>query len=125
MALPALLTVGLQVHLVAPNRQFVYQPLAVAEPFGLAETHLFDIADIAADRGAELHTDSLIRVDGGDRGVILASGATLPYEALIVAIGASRRDWLEGALHFGGAADAAAFRALLERLENGSGRRLA
>jgi sulfide:quinone oxidoreductase len=125
LALRALLTVGLRVHLVAPNRQFVYHPLAVAEPFGLAETHLFEIADIAADHGAELHTDSLIQVDGGDRSVILASGATLPYDALIVAIGAIRRDWLEGALIFGGAADVAAFRALLWRLENGSVQRLA
>ena len=48
----------------------------------------------------------------------------LPYDALVVAVGARRCDWLEGALHFGGAADVAAFRALLERFESGSTQRL-
>jgi sulfide:quinone oxidoreductase len=124
LALRALLKVGVEVHLVAPNRQFVYQPLAVAEPFGLAETHLFDLAEIARDQSAKLHVDSLARVDAEGRSVRLASGIILPYDALVIAVGARRRDWLEGALHFGGAADVAAFRALLERLENGSDERL-
>jgi sulfide:quinone oxidoreductase len=34
LALRALLDVRIEVHWVAPNRQFVYQPLAVAAPFG-------------------------------------------------------------------------------------------
>jgi sulfide:quinone oxidoreductase len=124
LALRALLKVGLDVHLVAPNREFVYQPLAVAAPFDLAETHLFDLAEIVRDQSAELHVDSLAGVDIKDRRVRLASGVTLPYDALVIAVGARRRDWLEGALHFGGAADVAAFRALLERFESGSEQRL-
>jgi sulfide:quinone oxidoreductase len=96
----------------------------VAAPFDLAETHLFEIAEIAREQSAELHVDSLARVEPEDRRVGLASGIDLPYDALIVAVGARRRDWLEGALHFGGAADVAAFRALLERLESGSVQRL-
>ena len=124
LALRALLGVVVEVHLVAPNRQFVYQPLAVAAPFDLAETHLFDLAEIAGEQSAKLHVDSLARVDAEDRRVRLASGIVLPYDALVVAVGARRRDWLEGALHFGGAADVAAFRALLERFESGSEQRL-
>ncbi|MGA2321805.1 MAG: FAD-dependent oxidoreductase [Solirubrobacteraceae bacterium] len=125
LALRALLTVGVEVHLVAPNRQFVYQPLAVAAPFDLAETHLFDLAEIADEESAKLHVDSLASVEAEDRRVLLANGSVLPYDALVVAIGARRRDWLEGALHFGGATDVAAFRALLERLQSGSDQRLA
>jgi sulfide:quinone oxidoreductase len=124
LALRALLEVGVEVHLVAPNRQFVYQPLAVAAPFDLAETHLFDLAEIADEESAKLHVDSLARVDAEDRRVRLASGTVLPYDALVIAVGALRRDWLEGALHFGGAASVAAFRAVLERLESGSEQRL-
>jgi sulfide:quinone oxidoreductase len=124
LALRALLQVEIEVHLVAPNRQFVYQPLAVAAPFDLAETHLFEIAEIAREQSAELHVDSLARVEHGDRRVVLASGIDLPYDALLIGVGARRHDWLEGALHFGGAADVAAFRALLERLESGSVQRL-
>jgi sulfide:quinone oxidoreductase len=124
LALRALLKVGVEVHLVAPNRRFVYQPLAVAAPFDLAETHLFDLAELAGDQSAELHVDSLACVDAEDRRVRLASGIVLPYDALVIAVGARRRDWLEGALHFGGAADVEAFRALLERFESGSDQRL-
>jgi sulfide:quinone oxidoreductase len=124
LALRALLKVGAEVHLVAPNRQFVYQPLAVAAPFDLAETHLFDLAEIAGDQTAKLHVDSLERVDAEGRSVRLASGIVLPYDALVIAVGARRCDWLEGALHFGGAASVAAFRALLERFESASDQRL-
>jgi sulfide:quinone oxidoreductase len=124
LALRALLKVVVDVHLVAPNREFVYQPLAVAAPFDLAETHLFDLAEIAGEQSAKLHVDSLARVEPEDRRVLLASGAELPYDALVVAVGARRRDWLEGALHFGGAADVGAFRTLLERFESGPEQRL-
>jgi sulfide:quinone oxidoreductase len=41
-----------------------------------------------------------------------------------VAVGGRRRDWLEGALHFGGSPDVGAFRSLLKRLESGADRRL-
>jgi sulfide:quinone oxidoreductase len=124
LALRALLKVVVEVHLVAPNRQFVYQPLAVAAPFDLAETHLFDLAEIAGEENAKLHVDSLARVEPDDRRVVLASGIVLPYDSLVIAVGARRQDWLEGALHFAGAASVGAFRALLERLRSGSDERL-
>ena len=66
LALRALGLIGVEIHLVAPNRQFVYQPLAVAAPFDLAATHLFDLAEIAVDQSAKLHVDSLARVDAED-----------------------------------------------------------
>lgn len=124
LALRALMKVVVDVHLVAPNRQFVYQPLAVAAPFELAETHLFDLADIAADQGAKLHVDSLARVDPEARSVRLSSGTVLPYDAVVVAVGAQRREWLAGALHFGGAESVAAFVGMLEGFEDGSEQRL-
>jgi len=125
LALRALLEVAVEVHLVAPNRRFVNQPMAVAAPFDLAETHLFDLAETAGEQGAELHVDSLMSVDADNRCVRLASGASLAYDVLVIAIGARRRRWLEGALHFAGAADVAAFRTLLERFDSGSDQRLA
>jgi sulfide:quinone oxidoreductase len=124
LALRALLQVGVDVHLVAPNRQFVYQPLAVAAPFDLAETHLFALAELCGEQGARLHEDALESVDTRARRVRLASGEELSYDALVVAVGAWRGDWLAGALHFGGAADVKAFRKVLERLASGSEERL-
>jgi sulfide:quinone oxidoreductase len=124
LALRALLQVGVELHLVAPNRQFVYQPLAVAAAFDLAETHLFELAELCGEQGARLHEDALESVDTHARRVQLASGEELSYDALVVAVGAWRADWLEGALHFGGAADVKALRAVLERLVSGSEQRL-
>jgi sulfide:quinone oxidoreductase len=124
LALRSLLELGVELHLVAPNQKFVYQPLAVAAPFDLAETRLFDLAELAREEGAELHVDSLESVQPERKRVRLTGGATLPYDDLIVAVGARRRDWLEGALHFSGGASVTAFRALLERLERGADERL-
>jgi sulfide:quinone oxidoreductase len=124
LAVRALLAVGIELHLVAPNRRFVYQPLAVAAPFGLAETHLFELAELCHDQGAMLHEDAVESVDTSGRRVLLASGEQLSYDALVVAVGAWRQEWLEGALHFGGAADVRAFQILLERLVSGAVQRL-
>ena len=124
LALRELLQVGVELHLVAPNRQFVHQPLAVAAPFGLAETHLFELDGLCREQGARLHEDALESVATSERRVQLASGEELSYDALLLAVGAWRGEWLEGALHFGGAADVKAFRAVLERLVAGSAQRL-
>ena len=124
LALRALLKVEVELHVVAPNRQFVYQPLAVAAPFGLAKTDLFDLAEMAGQESASLHVDSLGAVEAEGRRAVLTSGSILSYDALVIAVGARRRNWLEGALHFGGAADVMAFRVLLERLETGADQRL-
>ncbi len=113
------------VDLVAPNRRLVYQPLAVAEPFGLAQAHLFELDAIARDLGAELRVCSLLRVDGAGQTVVLADGTELPYDAAIIAVGARRRPWLAGAISFGGAQDAPALSALLGRLEERSCARVA
>ena len=113
--------VGLPPHVdvIAPNQRFVYQPLAVAEPFGLAHTSAFDLAAVTAEHGAQLHVASLESVEPGRRRIALSGGATVSYDVLIVAIGARRCAWLPGALEFTGAADVPAFRELLAMLERG------
>jgi sulfide:quinone oxidoreductase len=127
LALREVLPLPLHPHidLVAPNSRFVYQPMAVAEPFGLARTRLFEIKKIAHELRSELHVGSLVRVDHAERSVELDSGISLPYDAAIVAVGARREPWLKGASSFGGTADAPAFAGLLERLEQGGIGRLA
>ncbi len=119
LGLRALLGLAPHVDLITPSRRFVYEPLAVAEPFGLAQTCLFDLVEIAQEYGAQLHIASLETVEP-DRGrIVLTGGTTLLYDSLIVAVGARRSAWLPGALHFTGAADIESFRQVLERLERG------
>jgi sulfide:quinone oxidoreductase len=125
LALRELLVIRPHIDLVAPNPKFVYQPMSTAEAFGQAETELLDIADIAAELEAELHLGELERVDSRGREVVLASGTRLPYDAVIIAIGARRGTWLEGATPFRGAEDVNAMSELLARVERGRVSRLA
>jgi sulfide:quinone oxidoreductase len=124
IGLHAHIQVGVDVHVVSPTRDFAYRPLAVAAPFGSGDMLHLDLAEISAQHGAHLHVDALARVDGERRTVELASGSALPYDALLVAIGARPEEWLAGALHFGGVADVAPYRALLARLESGEDERV-
>jgi sulfide:quinone oxidoreductase len=125
LGLRALLGLLPHVDLIAPNRRFVYEPLAVAEPFGLAQTRLFDVAAAAVEHGAQLHVAWLEAVEPERGRIALSGGATLPYDSLIVAIGARRCAWLPGALPFTGAADVSSFSELLARLERGDLSRVA
>ena len=117
LGLRALLGLGPAVDLIAPNTRFVYEPLAVAEPFDLAQTRLFDLAAVAAEHHAELHVASLEEVQSDARHIALSDGGKLPYDCLIVAVGARRSAWLPGAVQFSGAADVSSFRQLLAQLE--------
>ncbi len=125
LGLRALTGLAVHVDLITPNRRFVYQPLAVAEPFGLAQTRLFDVAAVAAEHAAQLHVASLEAVAPAKRRIALSSGATLSYDSLIVAVGASRCAWLPGAVPFTGAAGVSSIRALLDQFERGDLSRVA
>ena len=50
-------------EIVAATPDFVYRPLAVAEPFGLGTAHRFDLSHIARDQGAALHVAGVDRVE--------------------------------------------------------------
>jgi sulfide:quinone oxidoreductase len=118
LAVRALLGFAPHVDLIAPNRRFVYEPIAVAAPFGLERTHPFELAAIADEHRAQLHIASLQAVEAQTHRITLSGGAKLAYDALLVAVGARRCDWLPGALHFRGASDVSPFRELLARLES-------
>ena len=120
LALRAMLVIRPHIDLIAPNRRFSYEPMSVAEPFGLARTRLFDLDSIAEQLGVELHVGTLAAVDDAERSLTLATGERLSYDAAIVAVGAQRTPWLAGAMSFGGADDADAFAQLLGRLELGA-----
>ena len=67
LALKALAGDLLSVGLVAPEPQFWYRPLAVAEPFGLAAVRHFDLAVLANEAGALFVPDELVSVDAARR----------------------------------------------------------
>jgi sulfide:quinone oxidoreductase len=120
IALRDLLDGFVEIHLLAPGEDFVYRPLSVAEPFGLTEPRRFALARIAADHGAELHAGLLESVSDAQALVNVGGGAPLIYDALLVAVGARTRDWLAGAVHFGGPEDVADLGRIVADVERGT-----
>jgi sulfide:quinone oxidoreductase len=113
------------VEVLAPEPQFWYRPLAVAEPFGLGEVRRFDLAELAAAAGATFSPGALTAVDAGNRMAHTSLGSSVPYDVLLVACGAIPAPAVPGALTFRGPADTDRMRALLEELVAGRVRRVA
>jgi sulfide:quinone oxidoreductase len=124
LALRRLAEDRVEIELLAPQREFLYRPLSVAEPFELGEAPRFDLDEIAADQGARLRIDGLASVDPGRRAVRTRSGAEMLYDALVVAVGTTRHEAVPGALSFGGPEDTGAYRDLLREAERGEIRNL-
>ena len=87
-ALRALAGESVRMTLVAPEREFVYRPMSVREPFALGPARRHPLAQIANDVGAELITDRFSWVDAPQRVVHLDGAAQLRYDALVLAVGA-------------------------------------
>jgi sulfide:quinone oxidoreductase len=107
------------VTLLSPQDDFVYRPLAVAEPFSMGHVHRFPLRQLADDLGVRLVHGSLERVDAEDQRVITAGGEELGFEALLVAIGAKAEEAIDGAMTWWPEGDAEAFGGLLRDLEEG------
>ena len=107
-------------ELLAPEPEFWYRPLAVAEPFGLGRAEHFDLAAIADGVGALFTLDQLTSVDAAAHVARTARGAEIVYDALVVACGARPRPALPGALSFRGPADSDAFSELLAETVQGN-----
>ena len=107
------------VVLVAPESEFIYRPLAVAEPFRADEVRRFPLSTLAEAAGAQLKCASVSAVDAERRLVATADGARLSYDALLLALGAQPREAIPGALTFRGPQDDAALAALLHEATTG------
>src|SRR3954447_17233587 len=77
-----------EITLLSDRDEFVYRPLAVTEPFGFAPPQRFSLARFAADRGVRLVLGHLRSVDCDARVVRTDGGGGLPYDALLLALGA-------------------------------------
>jgi sulfide:quinone oxidoreductase len=113
------------VEMFAPEPDFWYRPLAVAEPFGLGEVRHFDLAELAAAVGATFSPGALSGVDAGGRLAHTSAGSPIPYDTLLVACGAGPTPAVPGALTFRGPADTERIRQLLEEIVAGQVERVA
>jgi sulfide:quinone oxidoreductase len=124
LALDAIARDYVTVELIAPEREFAYRPLAVAEPFRMGEVRRFPLDRLVEAAGAELRNGSLVGVDADEKRAVLGEGQSVAYDMLVLALGGRPREALPGALTFRGPEDWNALADLLERVTAGELRRL-
>lgn len=124
VALRALAAERVEVDLLAPDRDFFYRPMAVAEPFGKGEALRFDLARLAAGCGARHRLGALFSVSAEAHQAATTAG-TFSYDALLLALGARRRIALKGALTYRGHEDTPAFMRILNDVVSGAATTLA
>lgn len=76
------------ITLLDPRAEFVYRPMTVLEPFGYSAAKRYPLDEIAAHIGAELVHDGFRWVEPDSREAHAEGGLTLPYDALVLAMGA-------------------------------------
>jgi sulfide:quinone oxidoreductase len=114
LALRALAENRVAIELLAPQPEFVYRPMVVAELFGIGEEHRFDLARICEEEGAGLIRDGLASVNPARHVLYTSTGDQLEYDALVVARGARAHDAVQGAVTFAGGRDVPAVRKVLD-----------
>jgi sulfide:quinone oxidoreductase len=125
IALHDLASRRVHVTLVAPGHDFVYRPLAVAEPFCLGRRTRHPLARVAEDFGATLVRAAVESVDAAARVVRCSGGRELRYDSLIVSLGARAVPAFEHAVTIGDEAPDDALHGILSDLEQGYVKRLA
>jgi sulfide:quinone oxidoreductase len=114
-----------ELMLLSPDRDFVYRPMAVAEPFGRGRADRHPLADIAADVRAELLHGALAQVDVPSHVAVTRNGERLAYDALLVAVGARSEPAFRRVLTWTPETDAELFGSLLRDLDDGYLKRVA
>jgi sulfide:quinone oxidoreductase len=76
------------IEMLAPDPDFVYRPMTVREPFAYGRAQRYPLDKMAADIGVELRVQSFAWVDPGARVAYTDDGVEIPYDALLLALGA-------------------------------------
>jgi sulfide:quinone oxidoreductase len=111
--------------IVAPDPDFTYRPLAVAEPFGLGHAHRVPLAQLAEEIGAEVVVDAVVAVDDAGREARLRDGGARAFDALLLAPGGRAVAGVEGATTWWPGGDPDVYGGLLRDIEEGYTKRLA
>src|SRR4051812_5510434 len=118
MALRDLAEDRVSITLVAPEPDFELKPLRTAEPFVRDHVPHWPLAEIAERFGADLRVGGVARVDAARSVVQVTDGTEIPYDALILAVGARPRPAFEHVITFGGDSRTEILRGLLADLED-------
>jgi sulfide:quinone oxidoreductase len=111
--------------LLAPGTEFLNRPASVAEPFGLGGPSHVSFSEVARHCNAELHAGTLGTVEPADGIAITGTGDRLPFDALVIAVGARAALTVPGAHVFAGPQDVPALTGLLDAAAGGEVRAIA
>jgi sulfide:quinone oxidoreductase len=127
LALRVLSGERVDVTLVAPEPRFTNRSMAVDQPFKPQRLRGVRLQDVAAEFGAHWHRGALDRVEPERRRGVTKDGDELPYDMLVLAIGARGvREWhSEAILTYRDGRDGPNYRLLLHQLREGRIKRLA
>ena len=105
LALHALAVERVDVEVLAPDDDFVYRPMSVAEPFAKGEMRTFPVSRLVELAGGRLTPGTLARVDLDRRIATTADGRDLSWDVLLLAVGVHAREGVPGGLTFRGPDD--------------------
>jgi sulfide:quinone oxidoreductase len=106
--------------LLTPDPTFRVRALSVEDPFAGAAMRRYDIGRLCSEVDAEFIQDALATVDPVARIVTTAGGQTVPYDDLVLAMGALRRAPYATGITFRGLEDAEAVHGLIQDVELGA-----
>jgi sulfide:quinone oxidoreductase len=125
MALRALAGDRVRITLLAPERDFHYRPMAVAEPFTIARARHVALVAIAADFDALHVTGALAGVEAAERRVVTQDGERIGYDTLVIACGTRTRPAYDGVITIDDRNLGGTLRGLMQDVEEGYTREIA
>ncbi len=111
--------------LLAAAPEFVYRPMTVREPFAYSAAHRYSLDEITRDIGVDFVHDAFKWLDPDNRVVHTEAGASLEYDALLVALGAVSRPRFSHALTLDDSVIDEQLHGLIQDVEEGYVRKLA
>jgi sulfide:quinone oxidoreductase len=125
LALRDLAEERVELELVTPKPDFVYRPLAVAEPFGVGAAHRYDLVKIAREHSAAVHLAAVRAVDADRKQLGTWDGRTLDFDLLLLGVGAQATVSIPGSVSLKGPGYTGRFRNVLRELDRRKLHRLA
>ena len=110
---------AVDVTLLAPNDELRYRPVAVQEPFSRPAARRYPLREVARKAGAEWVQDGLDWVDPDGQVAHTAEGASLDYDALLLAVGARTEVPYEHVTVFDDAHADDTYRGVVQDIEEG------
>jgi len=107
------------ITVLAPEDTFVNRPMSVLTPFAAGKADVQPLAELTGAAGARHTRGTLASVDPAAHSVQTTDGETIPYDALLVSVGAIPRPAFEHGLPYGAPGAEEAMHGLIQDVEGG------